>query len=1277
MTAATYRMHNTLQPPYFPVAELQEHTNTYLWKIGSTPYGQDAHLASLVRDHSVRGVAIVACAHALSSVAIRQNLCAELQFNTTNELSILSYLKALVGVRHANPSAISDIEKERAQILIFLSHFNVLGVMEQLWQYSEQINELLTLTDTANLVPPRIVYSILEVTCDSLSAQLKDLISRHQWGCAYQATSSLSRILGAAPATEQLLDSFFSNWRMWAVWRPDIRRLNAWEQLKPKERQELADILELEGPDVISSQNATLREALVPQGDPQRGFLICHGQVLLKLNSGSIEEAHRALDRLVSAIYRTCLNSLIAIPLFVHLCLQKPIDDKILTILENAHTIRDHMLCRAVLDMLTGEETGVQMGGILDLLPILNSTHAHPLRYVLHESIGEVSDTIISKLLDRFLHELQLQKNIKGSGMTLHIFMKALQTAFWIRPSLSERTRLLTQQWPSDKDIEYLFMIRAEATNQPSLAELIDNYCITYLAKIGDVDEVTKNTVDGLITIWKQPLHRGRREVSLAIANCSVLDPMAKRQCLALLTTAKTQFVNEIRPILHNGDMDDACTEFVRIFKIPNLLDIEETRCWKSLLLGMIMQRESTLLRYTFKKYPTLDPWLQWMASIQEIFEDLMEIFEDLMGGSAKLPQVLRPGLHRWISHLRRGYLPILLELEEQCMFQSAMPFILTKWEVSTITMFLDLIVPSKIEHYRAGIQAILALVNLSDKNFEETLQALSLFLQMTPPEACILADILKAPENGNKELSKALLNVWFRDHERDPCDKLAIEAIAGLLEFQIPAQVVPSQAAMQAFSARLRNETKRLMRDATSLDSIRITLKEDDPKETSLFLQRLGIDDVPTLGDATSIVPQSLVDVVEQISSGIFEFFFPLNHLKHLQRKALGIDKARMLLVRVTLKDSSSPGFCVHLHPEGNGGHDLNTSTFKHKYFQVNHRGTIPDRQKCRGRDGRIVYQLNRILWRHFRTGFTSLEKTHEVLRAAIDNLTSLCVVCGNALEARLWRSTTCGDTCEFELRKSNIEVHLVDIRHDPHVVDLLLNAAWSAADAGDLELLPGCPFQTTAGVTRILTNTPALSGRVLRRDIDGIPDVSNLLSWICNGYRGFVSSATDTLKIPSMPGIHQFVLANANPKIEKAFTAHLSPSATTRVVFHGTSIDRLYRILLYGLQSGMKKWQRHGASYGQGIYLADEPSRALGYASVSRSTWPASKLPTCNVVLGCELVGTNAPVTQGIYVASDPSTVMVRYVFLFPHGASAPVARHIEPAMASVFASLRNRSI
>ncbi|KAF2471455.1 uncharacterized protein BDR25DRAFT_186734, partial [Lindgomyces ingoldianus] len=50
---------------------------------------------------------------------------------------------------------------------------------------------------------------------------------------------------------------------------------------------------------------------------------------------------------------------------------------------------------------------------------------------------------------------------------------------------------------------------------------------------------------------------------------------------------------------------------------------------------------------------------------------------------------------------------------------------------------------------------------------------------------------------------------------------------------------------------------------------------------------------------------------------------------------------------------------------------------------------------------------------------------------------------------------------------------------------------------------------------------------------------------------------------------GTHQFVLANAAPSIESSFASKLPRyNPQTRVLFHGTSLDRLPSILAKGLK-------------------------------------------------------------------------------------------------------------
>lgn len=89
--------------------------------------------------------------------------------------------------------------------------------------------------------------------------------------------------------------------------------------------------------------------------------------------------------------------------------------------------------------------------------------------------------------------------------------------------------------------------------------------------------------------------------------------------------------------------------------------------------------------------------------------------------------------------------------------------------------------------------------------------------------------------------------------------------------------------------------------------------------------------------------------------------------------------------------------------------------------------------------------------------------------------------------------------------------------------------------------------------------------------------------------------------------------------------------------------------------------------------MYCSTEPSTALSYATAG-SGWAHSAYGGMKVLLGCELAGTHKFASSNIYVLPDPTVITVRYVFLFPAGATAPIARHVAPAMQSAFSLIRS---
>lgn len=74
-------------------------------------------------------------------------------------------------------------------------------------------------------------------------------------------------------------------------------------------------------------------------------------------------------------------------------------------------------------------------------------------------------------------------------------------------------------------------------------------------------------------------------------------------------------------------------------------------------------------------------------------------------------------------------------------------------------------------------------------------------------------------------------------------------------------------------------------------------------------------------------------------------------------------------------------------------------------------------------------------------------------------------------------------------------------------------------------------------------------------------------LLSWLCGSQRGFVVSATDRYRIPIFAGVQQFLVVDAPPEVEAAFAKH-NDLMPRNILFHGTSLDRLYSVLCQGLR-------------------------------------------------------------------------------------------------------------
>jgi hypothetical protein len=582
---------------------------------------------------------------------------------------------------------------------------------------------------------------------------------------------------------------------------------------------------------------------------------------------------------------------------------------------------------------------------------------------------------------------------------------------------------------------------------------------------------------------------------------------------------------------------------------------------------------------------------------------------------------------------------------------------------------------------------AVMSLLEVDGSNASEVSSALSSLIAITAEGCDACLNILEAVQNHSPEVAEVVFAGWLEAPSLTADDHDALHSVAVLLGIRPSSNQKWSEAGLERLiivKGYLDVEYAQLFAEAQRLEENRSLLKSIDPQGTAQLLESVGIEDISLVDDALASLPPALVSVVERLDDTSLEMHFPLGHVTELQRVRFGICKAQSLFLHFVLADD--PAFCLHFDRETKGKHTVGYATSAHDPWRVIPGGEHPDLPICQGQTSPAKYHIARAISRHLIEGFKSLEAIHVLVTGVLKELGKSCITCGKDHGVRLRCPTTCSSQgCRSTFLQASLEVRLCQIRQDPAAIDCLLSMVYSAASTGKLELLPHCPFNSTATVLQVLKLVPAMS---YLQTCDGLaetirsysPKVEQLLVWVCTAYRGFLASAQGPVRIPSLPaGTHQFLLANHSPEHEAAFSRHITRNARTRVLFHGTSLERLFAIACQGLRVlSNTPLQAHGRASGAGVYCAEEPSTSWAYcAGQGQGNWANSQFNNVRALLGLEIVGPSVG-ASGVHVVQDASTLCVRYMFLIPAGnASVPIAAHITPAMTSVYASLRSGAL
>lgn len=1274
----------------FPWETLRWRTEIYLGKKGNlTPQEQDTLLTSLVQNHAAKDIAIAACGHAMSTQTIRKFLFSTLSAVSDNN-ECLPCLQIILIAKRVNPSAVSDAEAYYAEALKnFLETRSrtvggSLGILFPLLMVDEiALEELLF----------RQIISLAQTTCAEFATKMEELKSKGLWLSAYHETrwlASLSDTIAASVTpishAEKVLNTAFPCWRTWAAWQPDQNRLGQWENFTNPQRTILRHLLALEGPDFESRREKTLLLGIVLQTSGTFSSVLGRHSLNIMLQCETQIGTYDMLSRTLSVVDAASSGELrtncsgVLFPLLTQLIVRISVNGATLQLLEGLITVDDLEVNDTVQRLLLnteGPET-IQTDAVLSLLRKLGNSHYVMLR-----------DAFASHLLDHIWKRIQgMQSDFQGRlrlhhpwrdvALKLMDFYHEIRQASWLRDVSDVEVQRSLHKWPERATVCVLADLRdfAEHASLAWLVKRVDEYCGERLI---DCDNVRASCpIDALVSCWPSLFDANRRNLAVAVVQATAhTETQACYRCLAQVPALDDKTVHLLCTIHQEyarGGTARACVNFALYLASEESPEIVAS--WRPLLHYMIKQHKATLIKETLFLLAA-QPWLHWIACLGLVFSDVLRN----PFASPAIPQL---SLYWWTQRLSWDYLPTIKWFESNLGSETALHCILSGGDGSetmakSLIQVLDTFSGSGNGRRRPAMQAVTRLLASDGANLREVCDALSLLPQATADGEFACLNILDLHKEKSRQVAEVLSAGWLEASHLTKLDKQVIKALIRVLYSGVNKRSLPSRAeTMKVATVYFEQQVAELAELASRLDISRRELRVIDPHGTTALLKALNIKCSSLVDDAITDLPVALVNVVEKVNEMEIELQLPLTHLTELQRTSTGAGDAQSLLIRLLIGDGTSElGFCIHLDNETKDSGDVG-----HFPWIIRPKSSPPQQQFCRGRASRVKYKLSRILDRHLQHGFTSIEKVHTLMTTRLNNLADSCIVCDEAAPgAKLRRATSCRKPeCASIFKQADPEIRLSDAWQDPTVAGLLLGMIYASAQSGNLALLPDCPVIEAAKITQLLNKLPPKTDFTAERLALTFKlldcSTADLLSWMCCSYRGFLVSASGALRVPNLPnGTHQFVLANASPELETSFAAHRTKQASSKILFHGTSLDRLYAILCQGLRelSGTPL-ARHGAAHGKGIYMADEPSTSWFYANPRPTLgWSKSIYKNTRVLLGCEFVGISQTPVGGIHVISDASMLMVRYIFLFPSGATAPRAADMTPAMLSGIASLR----
>jgi len=1186
-------------------------------KHGLPQVEMDAHLSRLIGVYDASSehaaVAFLGCLDVLSAAEATRHLESLSKFAPP-----LMYFQCVVAAYRCRPDVDSSVGMRDAELLIQLLEARCPNF--DAFRSIAQAASRLYASPSAKAV----LFRALGVSDFKTRARHDMLPLRQQRHYASLSDLTLWRLHAACEHTRDLVSIHFPDWRLYAPWRPDIARISRWQSAELTERQRLAlrHIFDLEGPSAFG-QYGTLKQ--------------CESECYQHVSLATKDQAN--LTRLLNLTDAAVQAGTQAVDILIYFCVYRTPDDVWFSVVEDG-IAGDAALRSALLSLHHGlAATGGTMARCMSLETCLLGLETPRIQRLLRGEISEVLPDILRDAQRRFCDSLRASETDEACGMELFRIGMAIRASTWLHPALSSAVTAFVFDLPSPEQVETA-LAAIEALKDPQSGwfhsnSLLKDFLLVYVGGAVVADDLDP-LVGSELAFWAaQPLPLAVR-FARAIDRTHGLSYRLYCACLHQSQVEDVQITESIVSALGMGGTG-GCRVLARTLARQRELDEPVSEHWISLLVCLIKE-EGLAFVEGLRSIPH--------QQLQEFMSDIPTLVND------DHPELVGSGLGRafeWWGTLDSRYKAAVSFIASTLDYASLM------WLYRLPTTHVVVILeecrkPSAVD---ALSRYAIARLDVNGENAPRVAEFISRIKAASDIGRAVIERLIVSIQSvADWESLETIANALLQSSELPKADISVLQSLCALSGLLVSKK--PQSSMLASASLTLGAKYDAIRRSGTALGRLQAQLRRAGPARLARILRVLDAE-APTPEHPGVAIPEALVDSVFLAGDDDYELAFALTALSDLQKKARGIPEGRCLLVRLQLRRAT---FCIHV-PDA-----LDSSLCD---------------GACATTPSPFTTILETELTLLLAVGST-LQTIHERVLELISDAPSACITCREPLGLKLWMYAGCSQQCSRQLG-TPLEARLHGIVFDPSVLDLLLTCVYAAAgDNISMGALPPCPVPREH-IVRVIDSFPSpdrLSSSADLRDTlrvpeDGLADArENLLSWLALTFRGFITSAPDSLRIPSMGKTIQLAMLSSPRERESAFRA-ASGGVPGRPVFHGTTASRLLPILANGLvmMSGTAG-QTNGASYGPGVYCGENPQVSLPFSCGIGSLWRGSSLQNRRVMLGCELTGQYRLFKDNIVLVSPAERLLVRYIFLLPPDFQPPPRRHVEPAMSSAFSTM-----